>query len=114
MYYYSQKNTFDSVSALCEGGELTLNAFRSGIFPIKGTKVKERLSDLARVTKVSDRTRLKILTPKQILQRLPIALAQVKTGNTSGNLLNEIRQITYNEFNKVIKQNGYYIYKFWE
>ena len=26
---------------------------------------------------------LKILTPKQILQRLPIALAQVKAGNTS-------------------------------
>ena len=36
---------------------------------------------------------LQILTPKQMLQRLPIALAQVKTGNTSENLLNEIRQI---------------------
>ena len=30
-----------------------------------------------------------------MLQRLPIALAQVKAGNTSGNLLNEIRQILY-------------------
>ena len=38
---------------------------------------------------------LKILTPKQILQRLPIALAQVKAGNNSKNLLNEIRQIVY-------------------
>ena len=38
---------------------------------------------------------LKILTPKQILQRLPIALAQVKAGNNSENLLNEIRQIVY-------------------
>ena len=38
---------------------------------------------------------LKILTPKQILQRLPIALAQVKADNTSENLLNEIRQIIY-------------------
>ena len=38
---------------------------------------------------------LKILTPKQMLQKLPIALAQVKAGNTSENLLNEIRQITY-------------------
>ena len=28
-------------------------------------------------------TELKILTPKQMLQRLPIALAQVKTGNNS-------------------------------
>ena len=34
---------------------------------------------------------LKILTPKQMLQRLPIALAQVKTGNTFENLLNEMR-----------------------
>ena len=38
---------------------------------------------------------LKILTPKQMLQRLPIVLAQVKAGNTSENLLNEIRQIVY-------------------
>ena len=38
---------------------------------------------------------LKILTPKQMLQRLPIALAQVKAGNDSENLLNEIRQIIY-------------------
>ena len=30
-----------------------------------------------------------------MLQRLPIALAQVKAGNTSKNLLNEIRQIIY-------------------
>ena len=40
-------------------------------------------------------TGLKILTPKQMLQRLPIALAQVKAGNNSENLLNEIRQIIY-------------------
>ena len=36
-----------------------------------------------------------MLTPKQILQRLPIALAKVKVGNTSENLLNELRQIIY-------------------
>ena len=34
---------------------------------------------------------LKILTSKQMLQKLPIVLAQVKAGNTSENLLNEIR-----------------------
>ena len=33
------------------------------------------------------------LTPKQMLQRLRITLAQIKAGNTSENLLNEIRQI---------------------
>ena len=38
---------------------------------------------------------LKILTPKQMLQRLATALAQVKAGNNSQNLLNEIRQIIY-------------------
>ena len=36
---------------------------------------------------------LKILTTKQMLQRLPKSLAQVKAGNTSENLVNEIRQI---------------------
>ena len=42
-----------------------------------------------------DRSKLKILTPKQMLQRLPIALVQVKAGNNSESLLNEIRQIFY-------------------
>ena len=39
--------------------------------------------------------RLKIITPKQMLQRLRIALAKVKSGYTSKDLLNEIRQIIY-------------------
>ena len=51
------------------------------------------------ISEAKDRTKhgegLKILTPKQMLQRLPIALAQVKSGNTSENFLNEIRQVTY-------------------
>ena len=38
---------------------------------------------------------IKILTPKQMLQILPVVLAQVKAGNKSENLLNEIRQIIY-------------------
>ena len=38
---------------------------------------------------------LKILTPKQMLQRLPIALAQVKAANKFKNLLNKIRQDIY-------------------
>ena len=37
----------------------------------------------------------KILTPKSILQRLPKTLAQVKAGNNSESLLNEIKQIVY-------------------
>ena len=46
-------------------------------------------------TKATKGTEFKILTPKQMLQRLPIALAQVKAGNNSESLLNEIRQIFY-------------------
>ena len=40
-------------------------------------------------------TGIKILTPKQMLQGLPIAFAQVKASNNSESLLNEIRQIVY-------------------
>ena len=43
----------------------------------------------------TERKGLKILTPKQILQRLPKALAKVKAGNNSKSLLNEMRQIVY-------------------
>ena len=38
---------------------------------------------------------LKILTPKQMLSRLPISLAQLKAANNSEKLKNEIRQILY-------------------
>ena len=38
---------------------------------------------------------LKILFSKQMLQRLALALAQIKSGNTSENLLNKITQIIY-------------------
>ena len=45
--------------------------------------------------KAKYREGLKILTPKQMLQRLPIALEQIKAGDTSENLLSEIRQLIY-------------------
>ena len=45
--------------------------------------------------KATKGTGLKILIPRKMLQRLPIALAQVKAGNNSESLLNEIRQIVY-------------------
>ena len=49
------------------------------------------LLDIAGVAKASDRLYIKIFSPKQMLQRLPVALVQVKAGNTSEN----IRQIIY-------------------
>ena len=44
--------------------------------------------------KATEGKRLKILTSKQMLQRLPIALAQIKVGNNSETLLNKISLLT--------------------
>ena len=50
----------------------------------------------------------RILTPKQMLQRLPIALEQVKAGNNSESLLNEIRQVVHSLYqSKQITKNVY-------
>ena len=51
--------------------------------------------DAKKLAKEQEGTGLKILTPNQMLKRLPIALAQVKVGNNSESLLNEIRQMVY-------------------
>ena len=60
-------------------------------------KVLNEFSSAASKAKYKTKYRegLKTLTLKQMLQRLPIELAQVKTGSTSENLFNEIRQIIY-------------------
>ena len=51
----------------------------------------------------------KILTSKQMLQRLKIALAQIKAGNQSESLLNEIRKIVYSlHQSKEIDKKVYY------
>ena len=50
---------------------------------------------IAHVSKVSDHSNLKILNLKPMLQRLLISFGQVKAGNTSENVLNEIRKIIY-------------------
>ena len=57
--------------------------------------VVENLQKILYFNKQQKDKGIKILTPKQILQRLPIALSQIKAGNKSENLLNEIRQIIY-------------------
>ena len=72
--------------------DTTYNVFKSKIFPIKARQGKELI----------------ILTSKQTPQILSITLAQVKAGNASESLLNEIRQIIYSLYqvkeitNKVI------------
>ena len=49
---------------------------------------------------------LKILTPKQVVQRQPIALEQIKAGKNSESLLNEIRHILYSlyHFKEITKK----------
>ena len=49
---------------------------------------------------------LKILTPNQMLSRLPISLARLKAGNNSEKLKNEIRQLLYSLYRskKLTKQ----------
>ena len=66
-------NVLNSASSLAQGREMVLTAFKSGIFhkpeeSQKGEGVNEQL---------------KVLTPNQMLKRLPIALAQVKAGKNS-------------------------------
>ena len=61
-----------------------------------------------KLAKEQEGTGLKILTPDQMLKRLPIALAQIKAGNNSESLLNEIRQIVYSLYrSKEITQKVY-------
>ena len=57
-----------------EGREKVLDGFESKIF-----STKSRGAGILN----SNHSKLKILTPKKMLQRLPIALAQVKPGNNS-------------------------------
>ena len=75
-----KEDLLTSVLSLLKGRETVYKAFESGIFQ----KLEESQQE---------GEGLKILTPNQMLKRLPIALAQVKAGNNSDSLLNEIRQI---------------------
>ena len=89
-----KSDVLNSVCAFLKGRELIYNAFRSRIFH--------------RLEKSQNGEGLKILIPNQMLKRLPIALAQVKAGNNSESLLNEIRQIVYSLYrSKEITKNVY-------
>ena len=97
--------------------EEIINAFKKGIFPyIDGFQVeKETDEESTSEDEEMDTTIMpeleseesaeqrknqqgkdwKILTPNQMLSRLPINLAQLKAGNNSEKLKNEIRQLYY-------------------
>ena len=79
--------------ALLKGTEMVFKSFESRIF-LKTEELKKGIG-------------IKVLTSKQMLQRLPIALAQIKTSNNSESLLNEIRQIAYSLYqSKEITKKG--------
>ena len=78
-------DVLNSVTELVQGREAVLRALQSGIFH----KLEESQEGKGA------NGMLKILTANQMLKRLPIALAQVKAGNNSESLLNEIRPIVY-------------------
>ena len=69
-----KEDILKNLYAFFDDRERILDAFESKIFPIK-TKGTGFLN--------FDYSKLKMLTPKQILQRLPIVPAQVKVGNNS-------------------------------
>ena len=72
--------TFENIILFLKGRQKVLNGFESKMFSIR---------------KQTQGKGIKILTPKQMLQRLPIVLAQVKARNTSENLVNKICQIIF-------------------
>ena len=61
------------------------------------------LARVGRVAKISNHSNHNILSPKEMLQILPIALTPIKAGNKSENLLNEIGQI----INFYVEQKNY-------
>ena len=62
----------------------------------KPDKIVEIVEEILRFNKQKQEGQgIKILTPSQMLSRLPISLAQLKAGNNSEKLKNEIRQLLY-------------------
>ena len=90
-----QKSALENIKLLYESRKATIELFNEYSSIASEAKYKTKYGEC-----------LKILNPKQMLQRLPMALAQVKVGNTFENLLNGIRQTTYSLYraNEIIKK----------
>ena len=74
--------------------------------PDKILKIVKEIHDFNKRIQKRQGLGLKILTPNQMLCRLPITLTQLKAGNNSEKLKNEIRQILYSLYRsrKLTKQ----------
>ena len=88
-------NIFNSASKdLKEDIKIMSEAEKEIEKPDEIVRVVEMILDFNKITQQKGQG-LKILTPNQMLSRLPIALAQLKAGNNSEKLKNEIRQLLY-------------------
>ena len=71
-------------------------------------KGQKRFSDDYNSNGWSSGSGLKILTNKQMLNHLPILLAQIQAGNNSIKLKNEIRQVLYSLYGPKVKTKTVY------
>ena len=86
-----QKRALENIKLLYKSRETVIELFNdySSIVSeakyktIHGKVIPSMSARVAHVAKISDHSNLKILSPKQMLQILPITLVQVKAGNTS-------------------------------
>ena len=80
----NHKSTINVIKTVHESREKVIKLFDDFFRILSETKCKAKYGE-----------GLKILTPKQVLERIPVALAQIKAGDASKNLLNEMRQIIH-------------------
>ena len=89
----------ENIKLLCESREAVIQLFNDySSIACEGkykTSHRQGLPSMSACGKDFGHSNLKTLSPKQMLRILPIALGQVKAGNTFENLLIEIRQIIY-------------------
>ena len=123
--YQSPSNMYNSLSDIknTEKHNTSVNLIKSGLIDLKKDIKNESKYDVNKIEEMyklevivelilnfNDQTQegdgIKILTPNQMLSKLPITLAQLKAGNNSEKLKNEIRQLLHSLYRskKLTKQ----------
>ena len=112
-YYYLLDSKRKKTERKYKPKNLFLNAYSyDDWFDIKESTDKEESIDLSNMSplecdeEIKEGKEIEILTPNKLLTRLPISLAQIKVGNNSNKLKNEIRHIMYflYQHNKIAKK----------
>ena len=114
--YQSPSEIFNTLNDVkdTENHNALINLIKSGLIDLKkdtGNESKDDVDKIKEMNKITDFVKhilnfnnddddqeglgLKILTPSQMLSRLPVYLAQLKKGNNSEKLKKEIRQLLY-------------------